>query len=153
MYQIKGEHVKKAKYTQYDFMDRLMLILAIVLFVLAAIMIIILIVAVIAGIIDNKISKKEYITANVECISREKSTDLSMLPMATGKTISLLPRYSTSFKTIFQYDGMKLESSSENIYDAVEKGETYLAKIEIRTYPKSAKKKYDIVSIHTENKK
>lgn len=138
---------------KYDFMGWLMMILMIVLFVLVAIMIIILLTAVISGIIDNKISSKEYVTTNVECIAREKSTDLSMLPMATGKTISLLPRYSTSYKTIFQYDGMKLESSSENIYDAVEKGETYLAKIEIRTYPKSAKKKYGIVSIHTENKK
>ena len=55
----------------------------------------------------------------------------------------MLPHYSDSYKTVFQYKGMKLESCSEDVYEA----------IEIRTYPNSAKKKYDIVSIHTENKK
>ncbi len=69
--------------------------------------------AVISGIIDNKISSKEYVTTNVECIAREKSTDLSVLPISTG--------------------------------------ETYTAEIEIRTYPNSAKKEYDIISINTNN--
>lgn len=128
---------------------------AIVLVVLAAIISIILLAlaAVISGIIDNKISSKEYVTTNVECIAREKSTDLSVLPISTGETVSMLPHYSESYKTVFQYKGMKLESCNEDVYEAVKKGETYTAEIEVRTYPNSAKKKYDIVSIHTENKK
>lgn len=146
MYKIKGELVRKVEDTKYDFMGWLMMILMIVL-------IIILLAAVISGIIDNKISSKEYVTTNVECIAREKSTDLSVLPISTGETVSMLPHYSDSYKTVFQYKGMKLESCSEDVYEAVKKGETYTAEIEIRTYPNSAKKKYDIVSIHTENKK
>lgn len=39
----------------------------------------------------------------------------------------------------------------ENGKQFVFKGETYTAEIEIRTYPNSAKKKYDIVSINTNN--
>lgn len=150
MYKIKGELVRKVEDTKYDFMGWLMMILMIVL---VAIMIIILLAAVISGIIDNKISSKEYVTTNVECIAREKSTDLSVLPISIGETVSMLPHYSDSYKTVFQYKGMKLESCSEDVYEAVKKGETYTAEIEIRTYPNSAKKKYDIVSIHTENKK
>lgn len=150
MYKIKGELVRKVEDTKYDFMGWLMMILMIVL---VAIMIIILLAAVISGIIDNKISSKEYVTTNVECIAREKSTDLSVLPISIGETVSMLPHYSDSYKTVFQYKGMKLESCNEDVYEAVKKGETYTAEIEIRTYPNSAKKKYDIVSIHTENKK
>ena len=45
---------------KYDFMGWLMVILMIVLFVLVAIMIIILLAAVTSGIIDNKISSKEF---------------------------------------------------------------------------------------------
>lgn len=150
MYKIKGELVRKVEDTKYDFMGWLMMILMIVL---VAIMIIILLTAVISGIIDNKISSKEYVTTNVECIAREKSTNLSVLPISTGETVSMLPHYSDSYKTVFQYKGMKLESCNEDVYEAVKKGETYTAEIEIRTYPNSAKKKYDIVSIHTENKK
>lgn len=150
MYKIKGELVRKVEDTKYDFMGWLMMILMIVL---VAIMIIILLAAVISGIIDNKISSKEYVTTNVECIAREKSTDLSVLPISTGETVSMLPHYSDSYKTVFQYKGMKLESCNEDVYEAVKKGETYTAEIEIRAYPNSAKKKYDIVSIHTENKK
>lgn len=153
MYKIKGELVRKVEDTKYDFMGWLMMILMIVLFVLVAIMIIILLAAVISGIIDNKISSKEYVTTNVECIAREKSTDLSVLPISTGETVSMLPHYSESYKTVFQYKGMKLESCNEDVYEAVKKGETYTAEIEVRTYPNSAKKKYDIVSIYTENKK
>lgn len=153
MYKIKGELVRKVEDTKYDFIGWLMVILMIVLFVLVAIIIIILLAAVISGIIDNKISSKEYVTTNIECIAREKSTDLSVLPISTGETVSMLPHYSYSYKTVFQYKGMKLESCSEDVYEAVKKGETYTAEIEIRTYPNSAKKKYDIVSIHTENKK
>lgn len=150
MYKIKGELVRKVEDTKYDFMGWLMMILMIVL---VAIMIIILLAAVISGIIDNKISSKEYVTTNVECIAREKSMDLSVLPISIGETVSMLPHYSDSYKTVFQYKGMKLESCNEDVYEAVKKGETYTAEIEIRTYPNSAKKKYDIVSIHTENKK
>ena len=65
---------------KYDFMGWLTMILMIVLFVLVAILIIIFLAAVISEIINNKISSKEYVTTNVECIAREKSTDLSMLP-------------------------------------------------------------------------
>lgn len=87
---------------KYDFMGCLMTILMIALFVLVAILIIIFLVAVISEIIDNKISSKEYVTTNVECIAREKSTDLSMLPFLTGESVSMLPHYSDSYKTIFQ---------------------------------------------------
>ena len=76
---------------KYDFMGWLTMILMIVLFVLVAILIIIFLAAVISEIIDNKISSKEYVTTNVECIAREKSTDLSMLPFLTGETASMLP--------------------------------------------------------------
>lgn len=75
------------------------------------------------------------------------------MPISTGETVSMLSHYSDSYKTVFQYKGMKLESCNEDVYEAVKKGETYTAEIEIRTYPNSAKKKYDIVSIHTENNK
>ena len=136
---------------KYDFMGWLTMILMIVLFVLVAILIIIFLAAVISEIIDNKISSKEYVTTNVECIAREKSTDLSMLPFLTGETASMLPHYSDSYKTVFQYKGMKLESCNEDVYEAVKNGEIYTAEIEIRTYPNSAKKKYDIVSINTNN--
>lgn len=53
----------------------------------------------------------------------------------------MLSHYSDSYKTVFQYKGMKLESCNEDVYEAVKKGETYTAEIEIRTYPNSAKKK------------
>ena len=108
MYKIKGELVRKVEDTKYDFIGWLMVILMIVLFVLVAIIIIILLAAVISGIIDNKISSKEYVTTNIECIAREKSTDLSVLPISTGETVSMLPHYSDSYKTVFQYKGMKL---------------------------------------------
>ena len=65
----------------------------------------------------------------------------------------MLSHYSDSYKTVFQYKGMKLESCNEDVYEAVKKGETYTAEIEVLTYLNSAKMKYDIVSIHTENKK
>ena len=92
---------------KYDFMGWLTMILMIALFVLVAILIIIFLAAVISEIIDNKISSKEYVTTNVECIAREKSTDLSMLPFLTGETASMLPHYSDSYKTVFQYKGIK----------------------------------------------
>lgn len=150
MYQIK-ELIRTMEDAEYGFMGWLVLILIIVLFILVAVMIIILITAVISGFIDSKISQKSSVTVNVECISRKKSTDSSIMPIPTGITIFLLSRQSISYKTIFQYDGMKLESNSESIYDAVKEGETYTAEIEIRTYPNSAKKEYDIISINTDN--
>ena len=52
----------------------------------------------------------------------------------------MLSHYSDSYKTVFQYKGMKLESCNEDVYEAVKKGETYTAEIEIRTYPNSAKR-------------
>ena len=138
---------------KYDFMGWLTMLLMIALFVLVAILIIIFLAAVISEMNFMELRTFAYVTTNVECIACEKSTDLSMLPFLTGETASMLPHYSDSYKTVFQYKGMKLESCNEDVYEAVKKEETYTAEIEIRTYPNSAKKKYDIVSIHTENNK
>lgn len=75
----------------------------------------------------------EKIVATVKC--KEK------------KVVPIYPPYVDEKRTTFLYNGVEIESTSDEIYYECEKGSTYQAIIEIETPKKNGKKLYSLMDI------
>ena len=75
----------------------------------------------------------EKIVATVKC--KEKNV------------VPIYPPYVDEKRTTFLYNGVEIESTSDEIYYECEKGSTYQAIIEIETPKKNGKKLYSLIDI------
>lgn len=68
--------------------------------------------------------------------------------MCTEKrTIPRIPPFLDEKETTFTYDGVKITTNSDEIYEECEKGESYQAIVKIATHKKNGKKLYFLENV------
>lgn len=108
--------------------------------------VIVLMGVVVYGIWETVTAKHEYISGEIYCIKKHKSKTDSSLPMKTGDITGFIDIDDKEYISVFRYNGKKIKSDDEDIYNQVKPDKKYLAKIDIVTY-KDGTTEYDVMEI------
>lgn len=137
------EKIEKYLYNSgLDWTDIILYILMGVLIALA----IVLIGVIAHGIWETVTAKHEYISGEIYCIKKHKSKTDSSLPMKTGDITGFIDIGDKEYISVFRYNGKKIKSDDENIYDQVKVDKRYNARIDVVTY-RDGTTEYNVIEI------